>query len=362
MRILHIATLNTARRNTGVMRQMEWELAAAQRLGLDWDVEVWTTDDFDSPVHRKVPAGWKKFPMRRLHFHALIREAAKIYDRIIVRYAPLDLFGPFLPDEIRARCLYVFHTKTGVYLRQGGKVRHHLIGWLDDQLGRRMMRGVGGVVGVTGELLDYERDRLRSRDGLSLIYPNGIDLPDWGATLEDSRGGPLKIIFVASQFYAWNGLEALLEDIRDHAPVAGWELHLVGAHTSEQEAFCRFNGLQDRVHFHGERSTSEIARLLAGMDVSLGAFALHQMNVKEACTLKVRESLGAGVPVYAGHIDCGLPADLGFFRVGPPRINAILNYALDMRSYSREHVRVAGQPYVDKLNLVRSLLVGILNE
>ncbi len=354
MRTLHIATFNKAERNLGVMHQMQWEQEAARHLGIEWTSEVWTTDAApDFSVHRLIPARQTSFPMRRVHFHSQIRKSASNYDQIVVRYAPLDFFAPLLPIKLKQKCSIVFHTKTGEYLRKAGLLGGPIAA-LDKALGGHLMRGANCLIGVTPEIVSYEKTRL-GFNSPAIVYPNGIYLADWSTSPTDLRSDKYKVAFVASHFFPWNGLEKLLESARDETPNYPWELHLVGSHTPQQKYFCELNGLQETVFFHGTLPTTAVNALIAKMDLSLAAFDLGQLGSTEACTLKVRESLGAGVPVYSGHPDCAFPSDFPFYRVGAPRICEIVDHARTMRTVARNEVRSASRPYIDKVALLRNL-------
>ena len=75
----------------------------------------------------------------------------------------------------------------------------------------------------------------------------------------------------------------------------------------------------------------------------------------EACSLKVRDYLRAGLPVYAGHRDSALPPDFEYFRQGPAQWSAILAYARCMRSVPRSTIAVAARPLIDKKVLLERL-------
>jgi len=144
MKVIHIASLKTASANPGVVQQMEWEQAAARQLGLDWDVELWTTEPAPHrSVLRQVPRGMQSILLRRLQFHLRLRRAARTHDQIIIRHAPLDPFSLFVPRRIRRKTWYVFHTKMGDYLRGRVGLAGPALAWFDRLFTRR---AVGGVV------------------------------------------------------------------------------------------------------------------------------------------------------------------------------------------------------------------------
>lgn len=356
MKVLHLGSLTQASLNPGVVQQMEWEQLAAREAGLDWDVELWTAEPAPpGSILRQVPRGMRGFIGRRLHFHRRFCDAARYYDRIVIRHAPLDLFSLFISDRVRCKSWYVFHTKTGDYLIAKSKRMGRLLARLDRLFTRRAIGTSAGLIGVTHELVEYEQKRLDRPDVKCAVYPNGIFLTDWCSPIPDRRGGVLKIIFIASWFFDWNGLEILLESIANTGTDTEWELHLVGRLTSRQTALISNYGLAERVVIHGALDKSSIAALMASMDLSLGAFALDKVRMRTACTLKVRESLGAGVPVYAGHSDVGVSDLPECYTEGQAEWSAILVKAAESRMRTKDEIRRAAREWIDKVALLNSL-------
>ena len=76
--------------------------------------------------------------------------------------------------------------------------------------------------------------------------------------------------------------------------------------------------------------------------------------MREACTLKVREYLMLGIPVYAGYTDV-FPESFRFYKKGEADIEAILNFAHSQRISSRIEICVASHPYINKEILLEKL-------
>jgi len=133
------------------------------------------------------------------------------------------------------------------------------------------------------------------------------------------------------------------------------ELHLVGdVLTPDREAIDRL-GLGDQVVLHGRLSLPALREQLAGADIGLASFGLGEAGIREACTLKVREYLAAGVPIYSGHVDAGLPTAFDFYKIGAADFSDIYTYANKMRKVGRLEVRERAQEYIDKGFLIRRL-------
>ena len=74
----------------------------------------------------------------------------------------------------------------------------------------------------------------------------------------------------------------------------------------------------------------------------------------QASTLKVREYLMWGLPVYAGYVDV-FPENFPFFRSGECDIEAMIEFGLRTKLSSSEEVRRLSKPYIDKSILLKEL-------
>ncbi|WP_448329063.1 hypothetical protein [Sulfitobacter sp. M13] len=361
IKVIHIANVKSASANPGVRQQMEWEKRASQISGLDLEVELWSLDEsYPGSVLRQIPSAYSSFLGRRLHLYRRVRKAAGTHEVIIVRHTPVDPFGMFLGQNVRAKTWYVFHTLTYYYLRTRGHMFGRVLSWSDRLFMRLTIGKSAGIIGVTDEIVEHEKKRLGLTFQKTYVYPNGLHLGDWNQPLTDSRGGDLKVIFIASQFFEWNGLEKILLSIKEFDGHPNWELHLVGRLLPHQEAFIVENNLEERVVRYGVLPAEDIWKLLQRMDLSLGAFSLDIVNAKTACTLKVRESLSAGVPVYSGHGDVGVGELKGCYEYGPPDWSCIIRAAKDARSNAKDIIRKRARAKIDKVSLLNSLEKNIL--
>ena len=77
--------------------------------------------------------------------------------------------------------------------------------------------------------------------------------------------------------------------------------------------------------------------------------------MNEGATLKVREMLAMGLPIYSGHVDTALPPEFPYYVNGEVDISAIIDFAQRVRNVPRKTVRGASIPYVDKRVWVEEL-------
>src|SRR5690606_7429253 len=81
----------------------------------------------------------------------------------------------------------------------------------------------------------------------------------------------------------------------------------------------------------------------------LGSLAMDRQNLNEGATLKVREMLAMGIPVYSTHIDTALPPSFLFYRYDKKiSINNIISFAKDQKSIRRSIVRDSSIRYISK--------------
>ncbi len=157
------------------------------------------------------------------------------------------------------------------------------------------------------------------------------------------------MVFVASEFAPWQGLESLLDQLA--ASTIDVALDVVGSLSAEQERRCARDA---RVRVHGLLDDEALGEVLAAATVGIAALRADGKGLTQACSLKVRDYLAAGVPVVSGHDDV-FPGDFPFYRRTGTDIDAMLAAAREWRAVDRVTVREAARPHIDKVELVRRL-------
>lgn len=349
MKVLHFSSHYQI--SSGIVNQLAYEQAAVKCLGEKcWDNLVFTNHGKDASyvVKRNFPGG-KVVNYLLGRFSALwwLAKHAKQYDVVLLRHNLGDPFE-FLMSLLLKRYITVHHTmeldESKNLAGMAGTVQRHL----EKTLGRSIIKRAVAVVGVTHEIVIHEQERVGA-EVISHVYPNGIDVDTFPA-IKDERGGVPKFLFVAANFSPWHGLDRIFDALaEDDFPC---EIHVVGKCNIEQQARMKSDG---RFICHGEISIEGIQKISETMDVGITSLALERAGLKEACTLKVREYLASGVPVYSGHVDAALPLDFPYYRMGQAKLNDMVRFANEMRRVSRSEVRDASRPYINKVELVLSL-------
>jgi hypothetical protein len=349
MRVLHFSS--HYRISSGIVNQIAYEKSASEGLqDVKWDNVIFTCQGQGAPYVIKTQYPFGKvlnYVFGRLSALIWLAKNAKRYDFVILRHNLGDPFE-FIASFFIGRYVTMHHTLEMAEAKTLTGAAGRIQSWIERVIGKRVLEGATGIVGVTREIAEHEQARI-SRQLPTYIYPNGIDLAGH-PTLADDRDAIPRFLFVAAQFTAWHGLDQVIVALAKDRTLC--EVHVVGYCSVEQlDAMAK----DPRFISHGELSIEQIRTLSTRMDVGLSSLALERKGMKEACTLKVREYLAGGLPVYSGHIDAALPSDFPFYQIGQPSLEDMIGFAKEMRGYSRAEVREAARPYISKAEWVKSL-------
>lgn len=356
IRVLHAAALLSP--SSGILSQMGFEQEAADDLGLNWVVRMYCPGDTrcESDVLQKddrVKSNGRSSSVKKIYnwlrlridYHRWLLRQQDRYDAILIRYYVHDPFQLIFLWFARIPVYLVHHTleTPELSLQKGG------IGWLRSKLesifGPLSISSAYGLISVTQEVLDHQIERAR-RLSCTHIYPNGILVRD--RSLNDRRGDELPELLFVANFAPWHGLDLLLEDVRKSNQK--FILHLVGDIPKD------LNELADdsRVRQHGRLPSREIEKLSEQCWIGLASFGLYRKQMSEACTLKVREYLSLGLPVYGDHQDV-FPQGFPFFKNGATDIESILEFARSLRNHAKSEVAQASERWISKKSLLQTL-------
>ena len=344
MKILHISCVKSARRNSGVVRQLSFEQNANLLHRLNWTTELHSSDFTKNSLQK--PLGWASnwFFVRRIKFYIHLSKELKKYDYILIRYMPLDFLMLLLSQDEKKKIIIVYHTLRSK-LFQNVSFGGQFIFLIDDWLQKKIKIGLLGICGVTKQITKSETPSDAPEDILSLTYPNGIISHVPPDNFEDRRGGKIKFAFIASNFFPWNGLEELLDSL-DSCFEDCMEIYLVGKLMNDAQR-KKVAELSSFIIHYDYLTSDEIGVLYKKIDVSLGAFCLSKVGLTEACTLKVRESFANGVPVYSGHVD-SMFEKCQFYKCGDLNWSEMFDFAFQMRSYEKSEIYESTYPLMDK--------------
>lgn len=350
MKVLHSAFSRSL--SVGIANQMSFEQLAADSMSLDWSCLLFISsiDDKSSVEDFKIIKilDTKSWIRSKLEYYKQLKTITNEYDIILLRYCTADPLQYLFLKAIKKPVYLVHHTLESHEISSEYSLKSIIKRAIEDVFGKLSLRAATGIVAVTNEIFDYESYRSNRSFDKRIIYPNGIITNT--ETLIDQRDSLTpEIIFLASDFVPWHGLDLLLEDLNNTS--SNFILHIVG-HVSSTDIQLANN--DNRVVFHGILSSEDLNILMQRCWVGLSSFALNRKKMGEACTLKVREYLSNGIPVYSGHKDI-FQNDFSFYKIGQPYFKDIVQYAHETRSTSKNRIRDLSVPFIDKRHLLLNL-------
>lgn len=359
MKVLHLT--NMVYPNKGIIEQIKSEYKAASLLGLNWDIKSFGVFEDDHSIFFKWKGKFFKwignypgiiFFKRAYYRWVLNKLKEKKYDILLLRYQPYDFFQyRFIKkNKKKIRIYLVLHSLCLEEIVCDVGFRSKLKLGLEKFIGPLSIKEAHGVIGVTEEIAIKEQRRAGIGNRNFLIYPNGILVQDEKNYSSDDRTlNTPELLFVAASFAPWHGLDLLFSELQNSNQI--FVLHLVG---EIQKEFLDYIKCDKRIIYHGKLTPLEIKSLAARSWLGLSSFAHFRLKMNQASTLKVREYLSNGLPVYASYEE-SFPPDFPFYKNGPCNINLVIEYAKDMRKYSNEEVRKTSNELIDKKILLSKL-------
>lgn len=372
LKVLHSAALLTP--SSGMLKQMQWEQEAADQMNIDWQAVMYCPSGineskiseenkkichFDKNItHTNPIATLKKiqnwYHLRKNYYLWLSQQTCDIH---LLRYYVHDVWQYQFIRNINKPVLLVHHSFEVPELLLPGNFSAKLRGLLESKIGVKSINSATGIIGVTDEIAHHELARLKTkRNKKYFVYPNGYNFTNQ-PTLTDNRDSKtVNLLFIASYFDPWHGLDLLIQNIEKST--LPFNLHIVG--NLPEDLAIRISN-DTRLIAHGLLNSNEINSLVTKCDVGLSSFALFRKDMHQACTLKVREYLSLGLPVYAGHLDV-FPSTFPYYKNGDVQIEKIINFAISMKHVNRVNIQQAAVPYINKSLLLSNLYQKLMAE
>lgn len=335
----------------GIRKQIKWEQSASARLtGAEWtSLAVHGGEPVES-FERRIPAPFRAMFLRNLYGWLVVRRLAKNHDVVLLRHMPFDpfalIFAPFIKNRVG-----VHHSREVEELPLiSPGLSGRLAGWLEGITGWVAVRCAKGILGVTNEIARFQV-ATRASGKPSGLFANGIDLDTVGEVEDRRSDSSTQVVFICNTFSEWHGLDRLVDAVRNASDIPeGLFIHLIGQLSEAQQRLIAELGPRAQLfRIHGFLKTEAYRALLAQADAGLGSLAMDRQNLREGATLKVREMLGMGLPVYSGHVDTALDETFPYYRLVPNvDIAGLDSFAREMKTHSRSDVRSASAPFIEK--------------
>jgi hypothetical protein len=235
------------------------------------------------------------------------------YDVIFLRYPnAIDLDPLRFIRTSHSRVVTVHHAKevkeTLAASRSPGMVARAALEYVQ---GRRVVRNVAGIVGVTDEIRDYQLARAGGTVPGRTVA-NGTDvhaIPAGGFVPYDGR--VLRLALMSSSHAVWHGndrLMAALESYRGSRPIV---VDMIGSGSGAKGTEEKVGGAATIRH-HGLLHGAALTDVMRHANLGISTLAFFRTGLRQAAVLKTRDYIARGLPVVLGYDDVDLPEDSPF--------------------------------------------------
>lgn len=358
-KILHVTGVRNL--GSGQRNQLVYESNSAKEIkNIEWKTLALHSGEIKESFERGIPKYLDFILIRNAFFWIIVFKLRKKYDLILFRHLTFDpftfIFSPLIKNRVG-----VHHSKEIEELkliRKGLKGR--LASFIERITGKFSVKNSLYIAGVTEEIALYERDERKAKKPI-IVYPNGIEIKNI-KLLKDNRDDSINILFICSHFAEWHGLDILLNSLNEYEGEKSFFIHLIGNLTDTQKIMISNNKYLKKIIIHGAMSVDEYYTIASKCDVGLGSLAMYRQNLKEGSTLKVREMLAMGLPVYSGHRDASLDTSFKYYKYSNTFIfDDLLRYADNFKLNTRLDVRKCAEKFIDKKNIMQKFIADIEN-
>jgi len=164
--------------------------------------------------------------------------------------------------------------------------------------GKRILKNISGIVGVTQEICDYEVGRSGVPGKPNLVNGNGIDVDSVHVRTPPEYDGKNLDLLCDAQVAKWHGLDRLIRGTADYNGNVNVRLHIVGdgPELVNLKKLATDLKLEDSVLFHGFKTGKELDAFFDKCHIGIGSLATHRTGMLETSELKAREYCGRGIP------------------------------------------------------------------
>lgn len=231
------------------------------------------------------------------------------YDYIVLRYINMDFSAMRFIRKYGNKIITEHHTDEIGELKSGKKTFVSAIRLLlEEKISPKFMSKVFGIIGVTEEIRKVELKKIKNKKP-SIVISNGINVEDVEFTKYRVLDNELNIIFVASYFATWHGLDRVLEGLKKYTGKNTINMYLVGDLSDDDKITAEeIDDLFDNINIKitGKIFGDELDEIFEKSSLAIASLALHRKNMKEACALKTREYMARGIPFVYGYDDSDL--------------------------------------------------------
>ncbi len=318
---IRVVYLNIGKPTQGVVNKLNDKIDCLKLAGLDVQIKSIELSAAQNNAPRpdvvlvnakiisklsKIPFFWR---LEAVVSHFLIYKAvaaqAKHWevDFIILRYPIADFFFWWYLIKLRTPVVFEHNTIEALELniRRKNSFYYQYSYWSERLFGKFVRLKAKGLVCVTGEIAAYQQAKSKFKVP-AMVISNGIKvsrLPIKEFKKFDGRN--LNLLFLAGSDAPWHGLD-VLDDIMKQAATCNVHCFVAGGIAAIYKEKLSQN---KNITLLPLQTEADLNLLVNNCHIGISSLGFGGF-LKQACTLKVREYWGRGLPFVLGYDDTDL--------------------------------------------------------
>ncbi len=288
-----------------------------------------------------------------LRFADAVCDALAASDLILERYSFLGYGGAFAAARLNIPLVLEINGDVAKELDVLGVQMSPLQRKASAQVTRRTLVAATGIVCVAPQIKQRLCDTLHLPPDKIAVIPNGADVElfahahDAAAVREKYQLEVRPTIIFVGSFQPWHGVDLLLDSFfQVTRALPNAQLLMVGDGLGRAAAVeqVRTAGMNERVHFLGQRNNLEVSELLAVSDVAVAPFPYRKSDIVGS-PLKLFEYMAAGRAIVAttAPLHDVIEHNVTGLRVAPADSNALCNAIVDLLESPRLRERLGSK-------------------
>ncbi|MBE0472140.1 MAG: hypothetical protein IBX55_21860 [Methyloprofundus sp.] len=226
------------------------------------------------------------------------------YHRLIIRY-PLFDFSWFSISSHIKKVYFEHHTMELEELKKSGLnfFAKNIQYLAEKYFSPYFFKKCGGHLSVTSQISGYQKSRFGANKEY-IVFSNGFNPEFYKKYAKkheqestQSKSGIFKIVYIASEFKEWHGLDRLLNAAQDYCGNQIIEVNLIGMLSPEQVASLQgIKKINVTFKLHGKLSHIESLQIINECDLGIDSLALDRLGFTVSSTLKSKEYIALGKP------------------------------------------------------------------
>ena len=309
----------------GVNKKIEAQAKAAIKVGLDIDFIILNSfieKQEENLIYKKIN---ESILIKKLFRFNIIDKYVELkkYDYLILRYSDMDFSSLQFIFKYGNKVITEHHTDELAEILTSNSIfsGRYLIERFFAPL---FLKKSKAFIGVTNEIINVELNKCKCNKK-TLLMSNGADVESIKFTkFKPFDGKELNIIFVASFFASWHGLNKILDNLISYKGNIIINLYLIGdLSKSDIYKIKNINHPYINIYIKGRLYGDELDKVFA-----ISTIAISTKKMIEACALKTREYIARGIPFIYGYKDVDLNGDEKFaLKIDEFDINQVIEFA-----------------------------------